>query len=463
MNSISPGRNSDGPLGLTTRLRAQTSTPLTLPMRAARTTFVVLLTLSLVFPTLLQSIKIALLATIVASVLLARETWADRSSSRQIALDLLAVGYAIVGLAWATGGLIRNNPGAAFMLTVHVAYPLLAILLWRMARPGDLAKLSKWLVIATALVLATQALFIASFFDLDGGVFFRMALSFLDEETAVVDVTDDYLLFTLPNVSTLLFMAPWLAVHSVLARKHRAASAVLFFLTVAALLLAGRRASLLALTGGLCAAFFVSRTIGHRQITSASFGRRLALLLLALAVVLALAFVSGALNIELLSERLTSIFDFNTNDSNILRRLQFESLAKGIAEHPLLGQGLGAAADYSRSDEQPWSYELSYVLLVFNFGLLGFLLFAAGVVFLLAKLAQISSLRGILESEHLSAICYLAGLTAFLIANATNPYLAKFDYMWTLFVPLAFVRIYADRRHIRFDIHQPIAGESRGT
>jgi hypothetical protein len=31
------------------------------------------------------------------------------------------------------------------------------------------------------------------------------------------------------------------------------------------------------------------------------------------------------------------------------------------------------------------------------------------------------------------------GLAAFLIANATNPYLLKFDFMWALFLPLALI------------------------
>jgi len=32
---------------------------------------------------------------------------------------------------------------------------------------------------------------------------------------------------------------------------------------------------------------------------------------------------------------------------------------------------------------------------------------------------------------------YLTGFMSFMIANATNPYLAKFDYMWVFFIPVA--------------------------
>ena len=332
------------------------------------------------------------------------------------------------------------------MLSVHTAYPLLAVILWRMARPGDLAKLSKYIAVAATLVLATQALFIASFFELDGGLFFQFFLNSLNEETAVVDSTDDYLLFSLPNISSLLFTAPWLAAHTLLAKKKWAWTAVLFLLSVGGLMLAGRRASLLALMAGLCASFIAVRVNGHRaegDIVSGAFGKRLALLALTLTLVGSLAFALGALNADLLAERATSIFDFSTNESNIVRRLQFDALVDGVAERPLLGQGLGAAAYYTRSDDAPWSYELSYVALAFNFGIVGLLWFAAGVIYLLAELVQLVGRRGVPETERLHIACFLAGLVAFLIANATNPYLAKFDYMWTLFIPLAFVRLYS--------------------
>jgi len=428
---------------------------LTTPMRFARGVFVALLFLSLVAPTMLQTLKISLLAIVVASVLLARETWRTRLSPEQVAFDLWALLYAVVGLAWGVGGLARGNPGAVPMLTVYFVYPLVGILLGRMARPGDLAKISMCLIAATSTVLATQALFIASFFEFDGGIFFRLILGMLGEGTAVVDATDDYLLFTLPNISTLLFMSPWLAVHSVLARQHRAMSAILFFLTVGALLLAGRRASLLALTGGLCAVVFLApRSIRLSEIALREFVKRLGLLLLVLAGLLVTGFISGVFSTDLLGERLASIFDFSTNESNLERRLQFDALAKDVAERPLVGHGLGAVGLYTRSDEQPWAYELSYVAMMFNFGFLGFSLFAVGAIYLSLRLARLAGLSSVPETDRRSAACFLAGLLAFLIANATNPYLAKFDYMWTIFVPLAFIRLYAIDRLVTANRHR---------
>jgi hypothetical protein len=38
-------------------------------------------------------------------------------------------------------------------------------------------------------------------------------------------------------------------------------------------------------------------------------------------------------------------------------------------------------------------------------------------------------------------VATLTGMTTFLIANATNPYLEKFDCLWTVFLPLAVVNV----------------------
>lgn len=36
----------------------------------------------------------------------------------------------------------------------------------------------------------------------------------------------------------------------------------------------------------------------------------------------------------------------------------------------------------------------------------------------------------------------LVGTACFLIANTTNPYLAKFDYIWVVFLPVALINIW---------------------
>ncbi|APO80680.1 hypothetical protein BL240_03900 [Pseudomonas putida] len=81
----------------------------------------------------------------------------------------------------------------------------------------------------------------------------------------------------------------------------------------------------------------------------------------------------------------------------------------------------------------PWAYELFYVSLIFQYGIFGFVIYGLGVVALIVFLAQQVRRKGRDSFEF----CFLSGLVSFLLATATNPYLAKFDYMWVLFIPVA--------------------------
>jgi hypothetical protein len=88
---------------------------------------------------------------------------------------------------------------------------------------------------------------------------------------------------------------------------------------------------------------------------------------------------------------------------------------------------------------QPWSYELSYIALLYHTGLCGLGLYAAGVVWIFFTGWRI------IRSGHPLAqrlIPVLVGTACFLIANATNPYLEKYDYMWVIFLPLAYVNLW---------------------
>ncbi|MCT7486380.1 hypothetical protein N5T98_04985 [Aliarcobacter cryaerophilus] len=67
-----------------------------------------------------------------------------------------------------------------------------------------------------------------------------------------------------------------------------------------------------------------------------------------------IAFVSfSGIELQIYIEKFYSI---SSNDSNLVRVYQFRALYEGIANAPLFGSGAGA--EYSRSSEQPWAYEL---------------------------------------------------------------------------------------------------------
>ena len=81
-------------------------------------------------------------------------------------------------------------------------------------------------------------------------------------------------------------------------------------------------------------------------------------------------------------------------------------------------------------------YELSYVALLFHTGIVGFAIYAAAVIWIYRM-----GLRIIRSGDRIGLymVPALVGTTCFLIANATNPYLEKFDYIWVIFLPVALI------------------------
>lgn len=70
------------------------------------------------------------------------------------------------------------------------------------------------------------------------------------------------------------------------------------------------------------------------------------------------------------------------NDNNDPRIAQFESLIAGWVEKPLLGNGTGVNASVIRSDI-PGTYELSYIAMLFERGIIGMLIFVTQYLILM--------------------------------------------------------------------------------
>jgi hypothetical protein len=109
------------------------------------------------------------------------------------------------------------------------------------------------------------------------------------------------------------------------------------------------------------------------------------------------------------------------------RAIQVRYLLEGFAEAPVLGSGFGAHVGYRRSDERPWSYELTYVQLLFNAGVVGTSLLAA--VFLTSFAQAVQVLRWH-RADSAIPFAILVGVVSLLIGAYTNPYFGSFDRMF---------------------------------
>lgn len=380
--------------------------------------------LSVLFPTAFTAAKAVLLLVSLVILTIAIE-YGRLSLDRR--LLLFSVFFSAVSLAWSVYGFVAGNPGAIRVLTVMAVYPLVFSLLasyWD--RDYSIQVCDLFLVISTALVFVNFLFLWSASRD---GLFSSLMVNLYGEAWAVLDTSKSTVKYTLPSVSSMLFMFPFVICLACVSKGKRLFFSVLLAMFLAMLLvLSGRRVALFSTAFGVCSAFFIRGILG-RQILGV--GRLLAGTLCVL-LLLYVAAVGGAWEDQL--ERYGSVFDFTTNESNLERVQQFESLTNGIHANPLLGAGAGAAASYIRSDEMPWAYELFYVALIFQYGFLGFALYAIGVSSIIVGLG-----RRIRNSSSGLEFSLLAGMIAFLVASATNPYIGKFDYMWVIFLPAVVV------------------------
>lgn len=128
-------------------------------------------------------------------------------------------------------------------------------------------------------------------------------------------------------------------------------------------------------------------------------------------------------------------FDNPGAESNYLRKEQFNALINGWEDNWLIGAGLGASAKGSiRDDNATWAYELSYIALLFHTGLVGIIVYGFSILWILCESIIICRKKKQYVSYLLPQI---TALICFLLVNASNPYLSKFDYLWTIFLPLA--------------------------
>jgi len=93
--------------------------------------------------------------------------------------------------------------------------------------------------------------------------------------------------------------------------------------------------------------------------------------------------------------------------------------------------------------KMPWAYELLYVALLFQTGLLGFTAYTMAVAWIFWMGLKIIRSG---DTIGLWMLPTLVGMSCFLIASATNPYIVTFDYMWVIFLPIAFINLWLLKR-----------------
>ena len=389
-------------------------------------------------PTAMQTAKGALLLLAVLVAGCARAL----SRRRTLHTETLLWGLALcaAGLFFMLRGAMRGEPGALRVGTVYVLWPAAFVVLAAGAGEARCLRLHVGLLVAAALASSIYGL---EFVLEQGGWIPRSIFPDLFADQGV-GFYEGFVELRLPSLAVLPFVLPFLIAAAVCwgTRDAPVRRRFIWPALVAALLLSllsGRRAVLLVVS---VAPLLVLGLLALLPRAERRALRGPVLVLLGGLTVSAFG-LGGFLastygfDVGVLWQTFREGFDPTASESSSIRAVQLSELLRGWSEHPLLGAGHGGfVRSHVRDAARPWSYELSYPTLLFQTGLVG--LFCYGALFGWLFARGIAMIRAGGQAAR-TMLPVLVGLACFLVANATNPYLLKFDFMWTVFLPLALI------------------------
>lgn len=392
-----------------------------------------------VLPVSANELKAALAALVAAStflLIMSRGRLAVGRSTLRVFLLMQAT-----SLVWILYGLFQNAPGAVFSLLIYLIWPLFYLLVFTegLSSYRVYQGLRNLMVLTLGLLSAFILYFVLYSFGLAPAtplleLPFGQGLAKYQGFTAM----------RFYSISSMIFLIPYCISKVVLpastdSRWRRWVTALTLLLSLAAILYTGRRAALFTLALGLPVALALAQAApkDFRVRVTRRFTHAALALALALTVTVTVS-ESARTGLAGLGAQITSsLFDPQQTGDDRVRVEQADSLIAGWAHSPLVGAGLGSTSGYIRSDRS-WNYELQYHMHLFQIGLLGVGLYSLGLLWIYRNGLRIIRRGGEASSEM---IALLTGLTCFLIANASNPYLQAYGHLWVIFLPVALINL----------------------
>ena len=386
--------------------------------------------LMLFVPTVFQLLKGVLISIVFIGILgnLRKNNFKSNPFSPIILfLSLLNI---LAGIFFFGVGFVNNTPGYIRVMTVHLAYPIMYSL-FLIPLFNNLIHIKRTLKLLIYISIAVCIYYISFYLNalgiLPDSFFITLPLNgisgFYDGIVEISLTTTASIIYFAPLLITLKFTNPKF-VNPILLN-----SALILVIFVS--IISGRRALYLiifiSIVFNIGFLFFHGRSSKLKIILSLSGGG------IILTFAIGILFFLAKVDVYLFINDFLDVFN-SSNPSTFERKLSFDSLIKGWLESPIYGRGFGAAAEYRRSIEFPWAYEITYVALLFQTGILGIFLFAFSTIIVMGKLLFII----VRNPEYYELVLPIWITTfCFLIANNTNPYLFKFDFIWVYFLPIA--------------------------
>lgn len=330
-------------------------------------------------------------------------------------------------------GVLHGNPDQAIIdgLRIGVIFPIIIALLWTSLADFNYGKYINVIVELSAICIFV-IISLAILQEIGVGYFFPE--TFIEANVLRVGLREGYLQVTSHNVGSLFFIAGYFLYYAVASQRKKIniLSVAVLFCTLLVAMLSGRRALQLAILLAPLFLIFTAKIFAENKSVTGRIVKLWLIVVLGVAMFLAYLFFNGHLNFDGFVDRFVLVFE----DDGGARTSQAASLFSAFLSNPFFGSGIGGTTDVIRSDDAPWTYELMYLQLLFNFGLVGMTLLAVlffSEIWKIGRNARHSHMSYSIEVKSM-----FSGTIFLMFGAATNPYLGSFDFILMLgIIPFA--------------------------
>lgn len=322
------------------------------------------------------------------------------------------------------------------LINIYFITPLVAVLLSTIIDTSEkLMKTNKYLIIITFIIVIIDFVYI-----LDRMSLISIPFDFQTSIFGSVFVTDSKLEFRITNQSSLIFLLPYCTslymTNGINSKKEKIVLATTILLGLIITIMSGRRAfQAVVFLAFILTPMYKTISKNNQRFNLAGYLKKGMVLILLLPIVgyLLIAVIEKLLGIENVISSFwntfLSAFDF-TSGSGEIRADQSSALLSGWGDSPLIGHGINSFdKNLIRSHGTPWSYEMVYIALLFQTGMLGALLFFFISVFIIIRnLKKSYLLKGVYASYYISIS---TAFTSFLIAGSSNP-MVYYVWAWAI-------------------------------
>jgi O-antigen ligase len=352
-----------------------------------------------------------------------------------------------VSLLFLAIGYINGAPGVAKQAQVYVIWPLVYLLLIsELSGMDSFKKVQNVLLLATLIIIASGFNYILS----ELGIMLPIINFNYASTGARYGIQAGYMKLEFIGLNSFAFLIPYLTTLVINhdpknnSKIYRYILLVTLFLGLALVIMSGRRAVLLVTLLAPVITLFLNAYQDRTSIINSFIQSIKVVGWIVVAMMVLLVVIGNIIDISLtgIYDFFASGFDFSSSADLVeyVRKEQFYALLNGWLSSPLLGSGLGSYTTASiRSIDMPWSYELYYLSLLFQTGVVGFVSYFIGIGWL-----YWIGLKIIRRNDYFSSLImpYLVGMSCFLIASASNPYLSSFEGIWVIFLTVAVINYY---------------------